>query len=73
MMKPIRAAKRVNRQLTLEEQPKLDRARAETAEGREKILRNERVAMQAWSAMRRDVDQTVAALRSAPGVAATGY
>ena len=65
MMKPKRVAKRVNRQLTPDEQQRLDRARLDTEMGREGILREGQMAKQAWTAMRRDVDQTVAGLRSA--------
>ena len=63
-MKPKRVAKRVNRQLTPDEQQRLDRARLDTETGREGILREGRVAKQAWTAMRQDVDQTVAGLRA---------
>ena len=64
MMKLIRVAKRVNHQLTPDEQQRLDRARLDTEMGQEVILREGRVAKQAWTAMRRDVDQTVAGLRA---------
>ena len=64
MMKPKRVAKRVKRELTPDEQIRLDRARLETETRRDKILSDGRIAKQAWAAMRCDVDQTVAALRS---------
>jgi hypothetical protein len=64
MMKPKRVAKRVNRQLTPDEQQRLDRARLDTEMEREGILREGQMAKEAWTAMRHDVDQTVAGLRA---------
>jgi vacuolar-type H+-ATPase subunit H len=55
-MTPKRVAKRINRELTADEQKLLDRARLETENEREKILGDARLAKQAWAAMRLDVD-----------------
>jgi ribosome-binding protein aMBF1 (putative translation factor) len=63
-MKPKQTATRVTRALTPSEKRTLDRARAETETSREKILSEARVAKLAWAAMRLDIDQTVASLRS---------
>ena len=64
MTKPKRIAKRVTRELTSDEQQRLDRARMETDANRDAILSDGRVAKHAWLAMRRDVDETVARLRA---------
>lgn len=57
-------AKRVIRQLTAAETKRLIRARKETEASRDEILREGRVAKQAWIAMRRTVEDTVRQLRA---------
>lgn len=52
-------AKRIVRALTPEESERLTIARRETEADREEMLRDGRVAKQAWLAMRRDVDVAV--------------
>lgn len=57
-------AKRVIRALTPDESQRLAVAREEVEANRDKILREGRVAKQAWLAMRRDVDDAVSRLRA---------
>ena len=58
-----RTAKRIVRDLTPEEASRLEGARQEAEDNRDEILREGRVAKQAWLAMRRDVDEVIRCLR----------
>ena len=64
MSNPRKKPKRVIRPLTAEEARRVAEARRDVESEREEILREGRVAKQAWLAMRRDVDETVACLRA---------
>jgi len=64
MNKPRKKAKRVIRPLTAEETKRVARARREVEAERDEILRQGRVAKQAWLAMRREVDEAIARLRA---------
>ncbi|GIX00460.1 MAG: hypothetical protein KatS3mg111_3792 [Pirellulaceae bacterium] len=57
-------AKRIYRELTAEEQRRVERAREAAAGDREAILAEGRARKQAWEAMRRDVARTIAALKA---------
>jgi len=59
-----RKAKRVIRDLTAEETNRLAQARQEAEANRDEILREGRIAKQAWLAMRREVDEAVKRLRA---------
>ena len=64
MSSPRKKSKRVIRPLTAEETRRVADARREVDAEREEILREGRIAKQAWLAMRRSVDETVARLRA---------
>ncbi|HUG70747.1 MAG TPA: helix-turn-helix transcriptional regulator [Pirellulaceae bacterium] len=64
MSSPRKKSKRVIRPLTAEETRRVADARREVEAERDEILREGRVAKQAWLAMRRSVDETVARLRA---------
>ncbi len=64
MSNPRRNAKRVIRNLTAEETNRLAQARQEAEANRDEILREGRIAKQAWLAMRREVDEAVKRLRA---------
>ncbi|MEO8495226.1 MAG: helix-turn-helix transcriptional regulator [Planctomycetota bacterium] len=57
-------SKRVYRDLPPQERQRLEVARAETESAKEEILAEGRVRKQAWDAMRREVAQTIATLKS---------
>lgn len=57
-------ANRVYRELTREEQQRVQQARESAEADREAILAEGRVRKQAWEAMRRDVTRTIAALKA---------
>jgi hypothetical protein len=57
-------AKRIIRPLTPEEADRVAAARRDVEAERDEILREGRIARQAWLAMRREVDQAVARLRA---------
>ena len=57
-------AKRVIRNLTAEETNRLAQARQEAEANRDEILREGRIAKQAWLAMRLEVDEAVKSLRA---------
>ncbi len=59
MTKPKHTAKRIRRALTSDEQQRLDQARAVAASERDDILREGRIAKQAWLATRRQLDATI--------------
>lgn len=59
-----RIATRVVRELTPAETARLAEARAEACEARDEILREGRSRKMAWTAMRREVEKVVAALKS---------
>lgn len=57
-------AKRIVRDLSAQETTRLAQARAEAEAGRGDILREGRERKQAWLAMRREVERSIAALKS---------
>jgi len=57
-------AKRVYRELTPEEQQRVQQARESAEADRETILAEGRVRKKAWESMRRDVARTIAALKA---------
>jgi len=59
-----RTAKRIVRDLTPQEAARLGGARQEAEARRDEILRQGRVAKQAWLAMRREVDEVISQLRA---------
>ena len=63
-MKKKSTSDRVYRKLTPEERKRLDVARAETEASKEQILAEGRIRKQAWTAMRREVERTIAALKA---------
>jgi hypothetical protein len=64
MNKQQKKAKRVIRPLTADETKRIANARRAVTAERDEILREGRVAKRAWSAMRREVDETVTRLRA---------
>jgi hypothetical protein len=64
MSKSRYTAKRVIRPLTDAETQRLADARRDVEAQRDEILREGRIAKQAWLAMRRDVEATIARLRA---------
>ncbi len=64
MNNPRKKAKRIIRPLTPEEVDRVAAARRDVEAERDEILREGRIARQAWLAMRREVDQAVARLRA---------
>lgn len=64
MTKRKRTAKRIVRPLTDDESLRLNAARQEVEANRGEILRNGRVARQAWLALRREVDDVIGQLRT---------
>lgn len=64
MTKPRKKAQRVIRPLTDEETKRVADARREIEGERDAILREGRAQKQAWDAMRRELDETIARLRS---------
>jgi len=64
MSKPRKKVKRVIRPLTADETMRVAAARRDAEAERDEILREGRMAKQAWLAMRREVDETVARLRA---------
>ena len=65
MNNPRKKAKRVIRPLTPDETQRIAEARRDVEADRDEILREGRIAKQAWLAMRREVEQTVTELRAA--------
>lgn len=57
-------SERVYRDLTAEEQQQVNVARAETDANEDQIRAEARLRRQAWEAMRREVEKTIAALKS---------
>jgi ribosome-binding protein aMBF1 (putative translation factor) len=64
MTKSKRKAKRVIRPLTAEEAKCVAEARKQVEAERDEIMREGRIAKQAWMAMRREVEATMARLRA---------